>query len=324
MIDAMPFDFDAAVSTPFRMQPGLRKLAPGATQLTPNIAPERGTAAHLREKLAVLQAYPGQALLARQSFDAAPALAMLAAHAASEQRQAFALDGEHWRAPILGWAVGPDGALHEVAPGRTPWPEVGDCLRGLAPHWRRAALLSLAFAEDFAIVDGRDATIPWLAVALPSHWAPERKVGRPFAEVHAPVADNRLITSAAPQLTRLVTGPDRWERFVWTIARHPRLHAHPDRVDPTPWSADLAGDALAAQAWWRTEHQTFMPVDHHEQAVFTIHVEVQPLHEALSDPARAARVHDALASMSPAVLAYRGLDAARQRLLHWLAAQASR
>jgi hypothetical protein len=33
-------------------------------------------------------------------------------------------------------------------------------------------------------------------------------------------------------------------------------------------------------------------------------------------------VHDALASMSPAVLAYRGLTDARDRLLVWLATQA--
>lgn len=314
----MPFDFDAAVSAPFRMQPGLRRIAPGALQLTPNIAPERGTALHLREKLAVFQAYPWQALLARDGFDAAPVLRALAQHAAREQPQAFAVDGSTWRAPILGWAVRQDGSLVELDPKRTPWPEAGDCLRALPAPWRRPVLLSLAFAEDFAILDGRDATIPWLAVALPSHWAPEHKVGRPFAEVHAPVADNRLITGAASHLARLVTGNERWERFVWTIARHPRLHAHPDRVDPSPWPDDLAGDALAAQAWWRTEHQTFIPVQSHGQAVFTIHVQVQPLPAALLDHGRRRLVHDALASMSDAVLQYRGLAAVRDRLLRWL------
>ena len=257
-------------------------------------------------------------MLSRAGFDAAPALDALAGHAAREHPQAFAIDGTTWRAPILGWAVAPDGALIELDRARTPWPEAGDCLRALPTAWRRAVLLSLAFTEDFAILDGRDATIPWLAVALPSHWAPERKVGRPFAEVHAPVADNRLITGAASHLARLVTGSERWERFVWSIARHPYLHAHPDRVDPTPWPADLVGDALAAQAWWRTEHQTFIPVEGHEQAVFTIHVEVQPLAAALGDRARKARVHDALASMSDAVLEYRGLTPVRDRLLHWL------
>ena len=46
----MSFDFDAAVSSPFRMQPGLRKLQLGSAQLTP-LAPG---SAHQREKLAVL------------------------------------------------------------------------------------------------------------------------------------------------------------------------------------------------------------------------------------------------------------------------------
>lgn len=319
MIAFMGFDFDAAVSAPFRMQPGLRRIAPGTAQLTPNIAPERGAALHLREKLAVLLAHPWQALLACDCFDATPALDALARHAAQEQPQAFALVGTTWVAPILGWAVDLDGSVRELDPARTPWPECGECLHSLPRVWRRAVLLSLAFAEDFAILDGRDATIPWLAVTLPSHWAPENKVGRPFVEVHAPVADNRLITGAASHLAKLVTGAERWERFVWTIARHPRLHAHPDRVDPTPWPAHLDGDALAAQAWWRTEHQTFIPVDGHQQAVFTIHVEVQPLRIALADAARRARVHDALASMSDAVLDYRGLKPVRDRLLHWLA-----
>lgn len=315
----MGFDFDAAVSAPFRMQPGLRRLADGSAQLTPNLAPERGTACHLREKLAVLQAYPWQALLARDGFDAAPALDTLARHAAQEHPAAFGIDGSTWSAPILGWAVARDGTLRELDPTRTPWPEAGDCLRVLPAAWRPAVLLSLAFAEDFAILDGRDATIPWLAVALPSHWAPETKVGRPFAEVHAPVADNRLITGAASHLAGPVTGRERRERFVWTIARHPRLHAHPDRVDPASWPDHLEGDALAAQAWWRTEHQTFIPVEGHAQAVFTIHVEVQPLALALADAARRAQVHDALASMSEPVLEYRGLRAVRERLLRWLA-----
>ena len=225
MIGAMPFDLDAAISAPFRMRPGLRRIAPGATQLTPNIAPERGTAAHLREKLAVFQAYPWQALLAREGFDSTPALHALANHAARERPQAFAVDGSTWRAPILGWAVTTDGDLIELDPARTPWPEAGDCLRALPAAWRRPVLLSLAFAEDFAILDGSDATLPWLAVALPSHWPPERQVGRPFAALHAPVADHKLRSGAASDLARRVTGSERWERFVWTIAGHPRLHS---------------------------------------------------------------------------------------------------
>jgi hypothetical protein len=57
------------------------------------------------------------------------------------------------------------------------------------------------------------------------------------------------------------------------------------------------------------------------QAVFTIHVEVQRLADAIDTPARAAALHAAIASMSDAVLAYRGLTAVREPLLAWLAAR---
>ena len=318
MMQNMAFDF-AAVSTPFRMQPGLRRLAPGALQLTPLAPGSR----HQREKLAVLSTYAGQALLVRPGFDAQPALDALAAHAAAEHPEAFAWDGARAVARRLNVAVA-GGRVEPLGAGSFGLgDEVGRCLERLAPQWRLAGLLCLAFAEDFAVVDGRDATIPWLAVCLPSNWAPEEKVGRPFAEVHAPVADNRLIVGAAEALTRLVTGADRWERFVWTVTRHSRLHAHPQRCDPEPWPAAPDADALAALAYFRTERQTFIPLPARGEAVFTIHVELRPLVQAIRAPEQAQLLHDALASMSPAVLAYRSLAPARDRLLDWLARRAA-
>jgi len=310
----MSFDFDAAVVAPFRMQPGLRRLAPGALQLTPLAGGSR----HQREKLAVLSAFAPQALLARPGFDATPALQALAAHAAAEHPAAFAWDGRRAEARWLGTAVQDDQVLQLAAGAFGLGDEIARCLNLLPAGWRLAGLLSLAFAEDFAIVDGIDATIPWLAVALPSHWAPEEKVGRHFAEVHAPVADNRMLVAASEALTRLVTGPERWERFVWSVASHPRLHGHPDRIDPAPWRAE----DWPAGAWWRTERQTFIPLPGLRQAVFTIGVESQPLAQAIDTPERAARLHAAIASMTPAVLQYRGLEGVREPLLAWLAERA--
>jgi hypothetical protein len=162
-----------------------------------------------------------------------------------------------------------------------------------------------------------------MAVALPSMWAPEAKIGRSFGDAHAPVADNRLIVGAAPQLVKLVTSAEPWERFVWTLTAHPRLHGHPQRVAHERWAPGLTDDQLAAQTWWRTERQTFIPVPGLRQSVFTILVDVTPLTTAFHRPAQAARVHDALASMSDAVLAYRGLTDARPALLRWLARQAA-
>jgi hypothetical protein len=311
----MSFDFDAAVSAPFRMQPGLRRLPAGAAQLTPLAPGSR----HQREKLAVLSAFAAQALLCRAGFDAIPALHALCAHACDEHPDSFTWDGRRALARRLGTAVA-DGEVEHLAAGSFGLgDEVARCLRGLPAPWRLAGLLSLAFAEDFAVVDANDGAIPWLAVTLPSHWAPETKVGRHFSEVHAPVADNALIVGASAALTRLVAGPERWERFVWTVTAHPRLHAHPQRVDETRWA-----DLPVAQGWWRTERQTFIPLPALRQAVFTIHVEVQPLAAAIATRERAAKLHAAIASMSPAVLDYRGLAPVRDALLAWLDNRARR
>ena len=312
----MSFDFDAAVSAPFRMQPGLRRLAPGAPQLTP-IGPG---SRHLREKLAVLSAFADQALLARDGFDATPALDALCRHAAAEHPRHFGWDGRTATLPALGVRLHGDAVQAASDNPFSTAQEVARCVAQQPPAWRLPALLALAFAEDLAIVDAADASVPWLAVALPSHWAPEDKVGRSFAQVHAPVADGDRVRQAGTALMHLAVGAERWERFVWTVTDHPRLHAHPRRVAPGRWAPAAAGSGLP-RAWFRSERQTFIPVPGGRHAVFTIAVDVQPLDRVIDTPARARRLADAVASMSPEVLAYRGLTPVRDALLAWLAAR---
>jgi dimethylamine monooxygenase subunit A len=311
----MHFDFEAAVTAPFRMQPGLRRMQPSVPHLTPLEPGSR----HQREKLAVLSAFWPRALVQRPGFEAGPALAALCAHAANEHPGHWAWDGERASALALGTAVhAASGAVQPLAAGVFGLgDEVPRCLLGLPPAWRLAGLLALAFAEDLAIVDAEDTSIPWLAVALPSHWEPPEKVGRPFAEVHAPVADAELVRRAGAQLMKLVSGHERWERFVWNVTGHPRLCAHPAVVAPERWD-----DTPIKHAFWRTEHQSFVPLPTLGQAVFTIGVQVRPLAEALTTPTQARALHDAIASMSPAVLEYRNLASVRAPLLGWLAERA--
>lgn len=312
MITNMVFDFDAAVSAPFRMQPGLRRMADAAQHLTP-LTPG---SPHLRAKLAVLSTHPTQALQAAPDFDARPALQALACHAAREHPDAFGWDGARATAIALGLAV--DGDRVE---GRDD--DLSRCLRSLPPEWRLAGLLSLAFAEDFALVDAGSGTLPWLAVALPSHWAPAEKIGRHFRDVHAPVADNALLLRAGDHLLRMVCGPERWERFVWNVTRHPQLNAHPANIDHAPWPADAFAEPHAPRAWWRTERQTFIALPERLQAVFTIQVNTEPLASAIDTAAKAAHLHEAIATMSETVLAYRSLAAVREPLLAWLAQRAA-
>jgi hypothetical protein len=310
------FDF-SLVGAPFRMQPGLRRIAAGDRQLTASTPESR----HLREKVAVLGSFPGQALVAVPMFDVRPVLRAIARQAALSPPLAFEFEerdgpGARCAAPLLGWSI-VDGV--PVGAGE---PALGDLLRRLPAHQRSTALLCLAFDEDFALIDGATATVPWLAVCLPSRWAPADKVGRHFTEIHAPVADNAVLLAAAESLARLVTGEERWERFVWTISADRHLGQHPDRGG-SPWPANGDASALAALASLRSERQTFIPLPEVRQAIFTIRVESEPLVDAMIDGDAAHRLHDALASMSPAVLAYKGLDGARDRLLAWLAARAA-
>jgi len=311
------FDFQAAVQAPFRMQPGLRRLADGSCQLHPNARDSR----HLLEKLQALATPAPAALQCVPGYDPTPGLHALAAQAAAEHPGAFGWDGRTADARLLGWSVS-DGELRPIAGDLAPMPEAGACLGRLSPAWRLAGLLSLAFAEDFALIDGRSARIPWLAVVLPSHWAPEHKVGLHFAQVHAPVADNSVLLAAGDALARLVSAPTRWERFVWTVTPRSTLNAHPALRPAARWQVADA-DAVAAQAWWRTERQTFIPAADASLAMFTILVDTQPLVEAIDRADKARRLHDAIASMSPAVLQYRNLVAVRDPLLDWLARCAS-
>jgi hypothetical protein len=309
----MPFDF-SAVSAPFRMQPGLRKLAPGVQQLTPSQPGDRA----LAEKLLVLQHDAGRALLCAPGFDAGPSMLALMQHAAAEHPQAFTLNGNgDFAAHRLGWS------LRGREPVGNGPPEIGACLHALHAQQRLAALLALAFAEDFAVIDAGSGRVDWLAVCLPSRWAPEEKVGRHFTEVHAPVADNQLLLAASEHIVRLVTGLERWERFVWTLVATGQLDQHPVRHARAPWPLQGSAAELAAAAFFRTERQTFIPLPDRPQAVFTIHVETTPLAQVVAAPGAARQLHDALASMSAAVLDYRGLGDALAPLLAWLSEQAA-
>jgi hypothetical protein len=179
----------------------------------------------------------------------------------------------------------------------------------------------IAYEQDFAVLDGESGRLHWLCVCVPSHWAPEEKIGLDFAAVHMPVADNRLLVGASSQLVRLATSGECWERFVWTISPSGRYDQHPRRHAREPWPSGDAND-FGDRCWLRWERQSFFPVGAGtQQAVFTIRVMLQPLREAIAPAGSARKLHDSIGSMSEGVLAYKGLAPARDPLLAWLAAR---
>jgi dimethylamine monooxygenase subunit A len=220
-------------------------------------------------------------------------------------------------------AVLASGQSRHVVPGFDPAPALAaigeQALASGASAGHDPQPIELAFEEDLAVLDGATGTLPWLCVCVPSHWAPEEKLGLDFMALHAPVADNAALLAASAGLLRLATGGECWERFVWTLSPSARYDQHPLRHPRTPWPTPQDPAAFAARTWMRAERQTFFPVGRGtRQAVFTIRVMLAPLMQVVDSAEKAQRLADSLASMSPAVLDYKGLTQAREPLLQWL------
>jgi len=187
--------------------------------------------------------------------------------------------------------------------------------------------LELQVEEDLAVLDTSTGQVPWMCVCVPSRWAPEEKLGRTLASIHGPVADGEALAIALPHLMRVLSNGTHWERFVWTLSPSPLYDQHPGRQPLLPWPKTPHPAELVRQCYFRAERQTFIPVldaqgQPRTQTVFTIRVMMEPLATALRSATDARRLHDAIESMSQAVLDYKNIAPARARLLRWLTERA--
>ena len=215
--------------------------------------------------------------------------------------------------------------------------------RLLAPE---ADALTLGLQEDFVILhdetetetetetaaDGPAATgqpastlrTRCLSVCFPSNWAPSEKIGLDFAAIHAPVADNALLQAAGKGIVDMAFRQARMLRHVWLLTPNGDLAQHPEtrraRWEDALAQADAGAGRLIDQVAFRVERQTTLPLPALRRGVFFIRVMVCPLVDVLREaPERAGELREALASMSEAVVAYRGMGAVRERLCHELA-----
>ncbi|MGS5089988.1 heme-dependent oxidative N-demethylase subunit alpha family protein [Hydrogenophaga sp. A37] len=97
------------------------------------------------------------------------------------------------------------------------------------------------------------------------------------------------------------------------LPQHPETRR--TRWEDAVLQADASGQRLIDQVFYRVERQTTLPLPALRRGVFFIRVMVCPLAEALAvEPGRATQLAEALTSMSDAVVAYRGMVAVRERL----------
>lgn len=180
-----------------------------------------------------------------------------------------------------------------------------DAACGLEPDW---ILLGGDSASGFPVLGG--------ALAFPSGWALEEKLGRPLAQVHDTVPG--LAAAIGPQiatfLARIAPG-SAWERDNWGLSADSSLNHHP--AQPI---ARQREDATLDATWLRVEQQFLTRLPHSRAILFGIRVTNHRLDALLgAQPALAGRMARALETMPDALAAYKGLTAARPALVRQLA-----
>ena len=286
-----PPDMPWTVGSPFRMRPGLSRLAEPAD--SPAAAPP---ALFLRDALAPAYAQAKRAVLSghralAQVGQADPAVLQAIAQTYAEQT------------------------------GVVLAPQADALAQGLQEDF--AILHHEPDAAGTGTLRAR-----FLSVCFPSNWDPAEKLGQDFAAIHAPVADNALLMAGARGIVDMAFRQAPMLRHVWLLTPDGELPQHP-QTRRTRWAdavaqADAAGGRLVDRVFFRVERQTTLPLPALGRWVFFIRVMTSPLTAVLAvAPGRAAGLREALHSMSEAIVAYRGMAAVRPRLLAELDALAA-
>jgi dimethylamine monooxygenase subunit A len=274
------------VTTPFRMRPNLEKLDPENPAL----------------------------LLRDAQFDAYRRLRenVFALHAA---RACVGAPNDQVLAAIANQHYSVGAAL--------PRYDASDATADLGEAAPPAQSVALQLQEDFVILKNENDTLrtEYLSVCFPSRWDPREKLGLDFAAIHAPVADNQMLLAAGSSIMTMAFMKQPMLRHVWLIVPSSSLDQHPEQNDYS-WSETLKDSSpLLPRLFFRVERQTTWPLPQLSRAVFFIRVMMAPLTDVLAQaPERARELRDALASMTPAVVEYRGMTAAKPRLLAELVA----
>lgn len=179
--------------------------------------------------------------------------------------------------------------------------------------------------DDLCLIDVATGAPVLAAAALcaPSRWRLHEKLGRPLAEVHAPVplyADT--LSKPVDRFMRHLGHGKLTRRLNWSMTDDPALFQltgkHRDGLDPS-----ITPDTVPDRLHLRVERQTLSRLPLTGMVLFTIRVHSTPIAQAVPDPATAARLRDALLALPDAMATYKSLPVFRDALLAWLQRRAA-
>ncbi|MBC8115595.1 MAG: DUF3445 domain-containing protein [Candidatus Saccharimonas sp.] len=151
-------------------------------------------------------------------------------------------------------------------------------------------------------------------VCFPSSWALREKLGRPMSEVHEPVPGLNDVLSRNIETFFARQEPGAvWVRENANYSRDAELNHLPSRP-----RRPLDVTITVEEFFIRLEHQLLLKLSRSGSILFGIRVEVVPLTDLMRDRDATARLARLFSTMSPAAAAYKGVAAARSKLVELL------
>ncbi|MEN9233917.1 MAG: DUF3445 domain-containing protein [Gloeomargarita sp. DG02_1_bins_92] len=194
----------------------------------------------------------------------------------------------------------------------------------LPPYISALDALAHQVQEDITVVS-RGGTSHWVSaihLCFPNHWAAQAKIGRDFAEVHAPVAGMDGMNRRGAALVNTLIRRPPMVRFAWGLSTDTRLNHHPvppPDGDPQQWQG-RSFQADRPQLFLRIERQVIWGFPEVNAALFLIRTYFRDVTVIKQNPTQRDCLYSALASMSPESLIYKGLAHQQQEILAWLKA----
>lgn len=193
------------------------------------------------------------------------------------------------------------------------------------PYLNAFDALACQIPEDCALLMGGDGLgkIAMLHVCSPSHWAPEKKLGLGFLDLHEPVPHFERITKALPAIIDAMVNKGPFVRFVWSFVTDTRLNHHPQPpvgVDASLWKGRTFNPNLDVPFYLRVERQTTVPVPEAQASLFFIGLSFLGGAEIKANDRFRTQLIAALHSMSPEARRYKGVEHCFDDLVEWLKA----
>ena len=291
----MSFDF-SLVSAPFRMQPGLRRVAPGRGAAD---AERARTAATCARRSRCSPASPTRRCCAVAGFDVAPVAARDRRTRRRDQRRA---PSSSTRAPPACAVARRGSAGRSSTAGRTATAirRSARCSRPARAARRRAPCSASPSRKTSPSSTAPTATVP-VARGLPAVALGARGQGRPPLRRGAR-AGRRQRAPARGRANRWPAWSPAASAGSASSGRSPPTRACTSirRAARRGWPAEADADALAARAFFRSERQTFIPIaGRGAGGVHDPRRQRSARRRGARAPTTRARLHAALASMSP-------------------------